>query len=310
MNKQCIFCSTKLVIEVKYEKIKLLMNIKIFKKKHIKNADLTVSALNRSVAHSFFSKSKIKLIYLMGRMKRFYRDYRLPSIASMAFLILLLSFVVIRQFERTSLIALRNEVTDSDNGYSLLLSDDQKDQFTRNDTTETDQPNQSSTSNNTPTNSGSTQSTSPITIVNESPVTSGNGGSGGGGSTGGGGGAVTEPEPFAASINSFTQGNVTLQCSNPSKPNKGSCSKLYTLNAGIRTLNGPGTVNYTWQGTADAVSTSGSIQASESDAITNVSKGVTIVCTKVSTFTLRFTITSPTTSNSNTITVNHNCNEI
>ncbi len=288
------------------------MILKIHRKKHKSNADLTVSALNRSVSHSLFSKSKIRFITFIGRLKRFYRDYRLPSIASMAFLLLLLSFVVIRQFEQTSLIALRNEVSDSDDGYSLLLSDDQKDQFTRNDTTESGQPNQSSTPNSSTNESGSTQTTTPTTTVVNTPTPTGSGGSGSGsgGNTGGGGGTVTQPKPFEASINSFSQGNVLLQCSNPSKPNKGSCSKVYTFNAGIQTLNGPGTVTYTWQSSTDIGSTSGSLLASEGSANTNVSKSVTIICTKVSSFTIQFTIASPVASNSSTISVNHNCNEL
>lgn len=288
------------------------MKIKIFKKKRNKSADLTVTALNRSVSHSFFSKTKIKINSLFSRAKRFYRDYRLPSIASIAFLTLLLIFVVVRQLERTSLIALRNEVTDSDDGYSLLLSDDQKDQFTRNDTTESGQQNQSTTQNNTTADSNTTQNTAqdstPLTIVSENPTPVDIGAGSGGGSSGGG--TVTQPDPFEATVNSFSQASVVLQCANPSKPNKGSCSKIYTFNAGVRTINGPGTVNYTWQGSAEIGNTSGSLRSGTGSAITSVSRSVTQICTKDSSFTMRFTIISPATSNSNVITVNHNCSEL
>lgn len=291
----------------------MLMNIKMHSKKHKSSADLTISDLNRSVSHSIIGKARIRTVSIIGRFKRFYRDYRLPSIASLAFLSIVLVFGVVRQFERTSLVSLRNEVTNGGNGYSILLTADDADQFTRNDTTESQQNNQSTTQNNSP-ESNSTQSTSNsfALVADNTPTTSSDGGtgSGSGGSSSGGGGSVPQANPFDAVIDSFTQGSVTLQCTNPSKPKKGSCSKLYTVNAGIRTLNGPGNVNYNWQSNIDAGNGSGNFSAGEGSAITSVSKGITLSCTKSSSFTIQIALVSPTLSNSNIITINHNCNEL
>lgn len=289
------------------------MNIKRHKKYKV-NSDLTISDLNRSVSHSILGKTRIRILSLVGRIKRFYRDYRLPSIASITFLFIVLAFGVVRQFERTSLIALRNEVTNGGNGYSILLSSDDADQFTKNDTAESQQANQPS-SQNSSSDSNSTQSTSnsfALIADNNPTITIGTGSStGGGGSSGGGGGSsVPQADPFDAVIDSFVQENVSLQCTNPSKPRKGSCSKLYTVSAGVRTLNGPGSVNYNWQSNIDAGNGSGSFLADVGSSITSVSKGITLSCTNVSSFTIQLAIVSPVFINSNTITINHNCNEL
>jgi hypothetical protein len=287
------------------------MHIKIHNKKNKINSEQTISDLNRSVSHSVIGKSKIRLLAVISRLKRFYRDYRLPSIASISFLLIILVFAFIRQLEQTSLLALRNEVTNGGNGYSILLSAESADQFTRNDTSEDQQNNQSTGQNSNP-ESNSTQSTSnSFTITTDnSPTTSNSGGGGSGGSGSGSGGSVPKAEPFAAAIDYFNQGNTSLQCTNPSKPNKGSCSKLYTVSAGIKSSNGPGTVNYVWQSNIDAGNGSGNFIAGDGSSITSVSKGITLSCSKNSSFTIQIALVSPTFSNSNTITINHNCNEL
>jgi hypothetical protein len=306
-----------------YEKIKVLMKIKIHRKKHKPTADMTVSALNRSVSHSYVQKGKIRIYSLINRLKRFYREYRLPSIATMVFLVLLLSLAAVRQLERTSLLALRNEVSEGGNGYSLLLSADQSDQFSRNDTTENEQPNQSDSQNDSA-DSNSTQSTSnAFTVIDGSSTTTtsnntsgtsnntGSGSTGGSGtSSGSGNNTVPQPDPFTTKIDSFSQGAVSLQCTNTSKPNKGSCSKVYTFTAGIQAINGPGLVSYAWQSNIDTGNGTGSYTAGAGSTLTSVNKAITLICTKNTSFTIQFAILSPVFSNSNTISVNHNCNEI
>lgn len=293
------------------EKIIMLMNIKMHITKHKKSSDLTVADLKRSFAHSFFIRAKVKTMAFVGRIKRFYRDYRLPSISTAAFLIIIMMFAAVRQLERTSLIALINEVSGGGNGYSLLLDDDATDMFTRNDTTETEQ-----SSGNIPATETTQSTSNSFTSVSDSPTITtdvGTGGSGNGsGSNGGssGNGGTTQPEPFEAELESFSEGSALLQCSNMSKPSKGSCTKLYSFIAGVKTLNGPGTVNYSWQSSIDAGDGNGSLSATTGLATTSVSKEIILSCSKESSFTILFSIISPAFYSSDTIDVNHNCNEI
>jgi hypothetical protein len=298
----------------------MLMKIKIFKRKHKSNADLTVSALNRSISHSYVRKAKIKTFTLINHIKRFYREYRLPSIASMVFLFLILTLLTVRQLERTSLLALKNDLSEGGDGYSLLLSSDQRNQFSKNDTTENNQTNQS-TSRSSSSDSESDQNTSnTFTVIDSSSTTpssssgsntsSSSGSTGSGGTSGGNSGTVPQSDPFSTRIDSFSQGTVSLQCTNTAKPNKGSCSKVYTFSAGIQALNGPGTVSYSWQSNIDSGNGTGSYLAGIGSTTTTINKGITLICTKNSSFTIQFAVLSPVFSNSNTINVNHNCNEI
>ncbi len=283
----------------------------MFKKNRLSNDQITVSTLNRTISRSFLAKYKIKTTMLAGRVKRFFREYRLPSIATSVFLILLLGLVIVRQLEQTSLISLRNEVTSGENGYSVLLSSDEADQFTRGDTAE--DPGQ--TAGADASNSNSTQNTpSSFNLVVDGSAPTGNGtgtvGSGGG-SGGNGGGSTPVSQPFSAIIESFAQSNVTLVCSNPSKPNKGSCSKTYSFGAGVRTQHGPGNVSYSWQSSIDSGNGTGSFNTDQSGSVlTTASKDINITCTKDSSFTVRFSIVLPSSSNSSVLTTNHNCNEL
>jgi hypothetical protein len=288
------------------------MIIKIHRKKQKPTADLTVSALNRRLSHSYAHKVKIKIFIFINRLKRFYREYRLPSIVSMVFLALLLTLLMVRQLERTSLIALRNEVSDGGNGYSLLLSADQRDEFAKNDTTEDEQANQN-VSGGGLTGENSIQSTSnSFSVIDGSSTSSGSNTTGGTSNTGDNTNDVVieEPKPFSTSIESFSQGATSLQCTNASKPSKGSCSKVYSFNASIRAVNGPGTVSYAWQSNIESGNGTGSYTAGSGNTVTSVNKGITLACNKNTSFTIQFAILSPVFSNSNTISVNHNCNEI
>lgn len=294
-------------------------------KKKSKNptSNQTVDSLRKDVANSVFTKARIKAIALNGRAKRLYHEYRLPTIATGVFLLVLIALGVVRQLEQTSLLALRNEVTNSDDIYATLLTDSEAIEFTRDDTTE--QNSTTTATSSSPSISNSTQSTStPFTFstgTNTSPTsgdddtstggttTPGGGSSGSGGDSGGG---TTPPptDPFTASIDSLAQGSTTLQCANPSKPNKGSCAKVYSFSSNVRTLNGPGTVSYAWQSSTSAGNGSGGFSVGAGSAITAVNKEVSMGCNKPASFTIQLALLSPSFTSSNTITVNHNCNEI
>lgn len=293
------------------------------KKTHHKqnNSEQTIALLNKTVSHSFLKRTRVKIFAVEGKIKKFYRDYRLPSIASLVFLLLILSLTIIRQLEQTSLLALRNEVTEGGAGYSLLISSDESDEFSRG-STEEDTDNLSG-QQTTISNSNSTQSTSnSFTITNSTdlsaPSSGGDSSSAGSNtnddsSAGGSTGEDVTPipvVPFTAKIDSFSQGLVSLQCSNSSKRNKGTCSKVYSFKSGVRTENGPGTVSYSWQSNVEPGNGNGSFLAGAGVSITTVNKEVSLSCTKSSSFTIQFVVLSPTFSNSSPISVNHNCNEL
>ena len=85
---------------------------------------------------------------------------------------------------------------------------------------------------------------------------------------------------------------------------------MYSFTAGIRAVNGPGTVNYAWQSSIEAGNGTGNYTAGAGSTLTSINKGITLLCSKNASFTIQFAILSPVFSNSNTITVNHNCDEI
>jgi hypothetical protein len=296
------------------------MKTKIHRKKQKPISDLSVSDLNRRVSHSLARKIRIKLHAFSNRTKKFYRDYRLPSIASLVFLGILLSVLMVRQLERTSLIALRNEVTDGGNGYSLLLSAEQREQFLADDTSE-DSPNNETTDNSTTNLTTTENNSNSFTVIDGSSTPaisdSGSTGTNTGGSTTNTGGSsdetndspVEQQEPFASKIENFKQGDVSLKCSTP-KPNKGTCSKVYTFSAGVRSLNGPGTVNYAWQSSIDSGNSTGSYSAGEGSTITSVSKTITLLCTASSSFTIQVCNCEPYYLAQTLRLMSTNCNEI
>lgn len=275
-----------------------------------KKAPLAVSSLKHHVGASVFRLARVKYAAYASRFKKFTAEYRLPVIASAIFLLIVSVFGVQRQFERRSLLELINTVSANENGYSNLISADQIDQFTRNDTSESEEAlNQTLTNDDSTRNANvnSTQNTSASFPINNDDWSN----DGGSGSGDGGSGSDPPPSPpFAASIESFAQTNVTLQCNNPSKPKKGTCSKVYGFSAGVRSSNGPGAVSYTWQSDADGGSGSGSFSAASGTSVTALSREVVLACNKSSSFSMSFIINAPSQVASNNINVSHNCNEL
>jgi hypothetical protein len=292
------------------------MKIKKFKKSHKSEQSITVATLRKNISKSYISRLKIRFFAIVSRFKRFYRSYKMPTIATIVFLLVIASLSVVRQLERTSLLALINDVTDGGQRYSSLLSTDQVDEFIRNDTTEqnvgqpesVDRSVSESAQSNSTSFSLDNSNTNPSTTVS---LNTGNQSEGGTDNTGGNNEPpVVSTPPFESSIVSFSRSTTILQCSNPSKRNKGTCSKVYSFNSDIKTSNGPGSVSYDWQSNIASGNGSGNFSVGLGSAITAVSKQVTLGCNKDSSFTLQLAVLSPNTSSSNTITVNHNCNEL
>lgn len=293
--------------------------MKFQKYKNISKSEqpVTVSTLRKNISKSYIGRLKIRFFTILGRFKRFYRAYKLPTIATIVFLLIVISLSAVRQLERTSLLALINDVTDGGQRYSSLLSSDQVDEFIRNDTSEqnvgssesVDQSvSESAQSNSTPFSLENNDASSPSSVSTntgtesesdeENTSTNDNETPG------------VPSLPFESSIASFNRNVTILQCNNPSKRNKGTCSKVYSFNSDINTFNGPGSVSYSWQSNIDSGNGNGNFSVGMGSSITSVSKQVTLGCNKDTSFTLQLSVLSPNTSSSNTITINHNCNEI
>jgi hypothetical protein len=298
---------------------KYTCKMKFQKYKNIKKSEqpVTVSTLRKNISKSYIGRLKIRFFAIPGRFKRFYREYKLPTIATIVFLLVIISLSAVRQLERTSLLALINDVTGGGQRYSSLLSSDQVDEFIRNDTSEqnvgssesVDQSvSESAQSNSTPfsleNNDASSSSPAPTNTGTQSESDEENTSTNDNETPG------VPSLPFESSIASFSRNVTILQCSNPSKRNKGSCSKVYSFNSDINTFNGPGSVSYSWQSNIASGNGNGNFSVGMGSSITSVSKQVTLGCNKDTSFTLQLAVLSPNTSSSNTITINHNCNEI
>lgn len=225
--------------------------------------------------------------------RHFARDYKLPLIATLIFIALIIGAVGYRAAQRSSLANLLEGVSSKDQDYGTLLSNDKTDELKKN------------TNNDLPAATGQTSNTNSLTV---------NTGSSSGNSTttpptagGGGGGTTTPPAQFTASISYFRQDSVTLECANPNNPKIQNCSKKYTFSAGIRSQNGPGTVNYGWRSSMQSAIGDASVSVASGEVVTNVQKVITLACSNVMAFSLQFQIASPSSAQSNTINTIHNC---
>ncbi len=290
----------------------------MLQKKHSQQNDqLMVSSLKKHTSQSIVRRAKVKYFSTLARFKRLRHNYRVPLLATVIFLVLIIVFAAIRQFERTSLIGLINQVSTGSGGYANLLSVDEAQQFSKNDTTELEGQDTSQVNQGFD-DSDSTQSTSTAFAIDSgapasSPTgASGSNGSGGSSGTGGTGATRNEPvpAPFSAKIDSLKQVSTSLQCKNPDKPNANNCSKVYSFSASIQTLNGPGSVSYTWQSNNSAGIGSGSFSAGAGSSVTTISKQITLECRTPTDFSLLVVLVLPAPKTSNTINVSHNCNEV
>lgn len=283
------------------------------KKPTKQNDQLMVSSLKKYVKQSVVSRSKIKYFSLLAHFKRLRHNYRIPLFATILFLLLIIVFASIRQFERTSLIGLINQVSNGSGGYADLLSTDEAQQFIRNDTTELEGED-SNQINAGSDSSDSTQSTSTSFVIDPGETPTPADGPGGGGTNDPDNSDESDndpvPTPFSAEIDSIRRVSTLLQCKNAGRPNKNFCSKVYSFSASIQTKNGPGSVSYSWQSNNSAGSGNGDFNAGLGNSVTTISKQITLECKSPTDFSLLVVLISPNSTASNAENVSHNCNEI
>ncbi len=263
---------------------------------HIKIPHLTLR-------NSWLTETRHLRLPSRARLMRFRREYSLPLVATICFVVVVSGVAVLRASERAALIQLLPSISEINQEYSRLLSGDKADEFTKNQDN-TDSVAATVPGRQTSAPAGSASSTT----INTGTTSSSDGTTTGGGSSSGGGGT---PAPvFSSSITSFQQTSVTLVCDGLVQV-KNKCSKRYVFSAGIRTNNGPGSVNYSWRSNYSIANQDASFSAGAGTANTPLQKQFDIPCkNNDGTYTLQLAVVSPTQAQSSTLSVNHNCNGI
>lgn len=239
-------------------------------------------------------------------VRHFAKEYSLPLIITTIFLILIVVALMIRVSQRSALADLLAGVTSPGQDYGTLLSKDKASDLKKNENTNLPDAvaPAGSPSSLTINPRGTTSTASGSSTGSSTGGTSGSSTTGGGGASTGGG---STPAPvFGVSIASFQQDSATLDCATP-KPKVQTCSKVYVFSSGVRTQNGPGTVNYSWRSNLASAIENGGFAAGSGSGQTTLQKTITIACTDPSSFSLQLEITSPSLTQSATINVNHNC---
>ena len=234
-------------------------------------------------------------VHLSVGLRHFIRDYSLPLIVTIIVVVLLAVAWIARLSERATLAGLLLGAPSSGQDYGTLLSRDKTSAPTRDDTNDP----QAATAEQTNSTANTaqiapTQSSGAATSANTAPAP---------------GGGSTTPLPFSASIASFQQDSVVLECSS-AKQNKGSCYKKYTFSANVRSQNGPGSVSYGWRSNLAGTGENGSFSVSSGSSSTTLQKQITIACTTAGSYTMQIVLTSPAPAQSPIISFTHNCNDI
>lgn len=272
------------------------MHGKIFSFHHGLKLKATSTGLTASTAKLVHRRHKRNQMRPYVRIKLFVHDYSLPLVMTVIFLLLVLFASFVRAAQQSSLADLLAGITDAGKEYGTFISTDKTDDLKKN--SDTGQP-AAGTTAGTP----SSFAVNPNAGGGSSPAPAPASPGGGTGTT------APPPAPFTASIAYFRQDSAALECTTP-KPKKQTCSKRYVFGAGIRTQNGPGTVNYGWRSNLPSAIEAASMSAGSGEAVTPLSKAITLACTSPSTFTLQLALLLPAQVLSANLSVNHNCNEI
>jgi len=230
------------------------------------------------------------------RARRFVLDYSVPVTVTVVFLLIVAVALVLRTSQRSSLAHLLASVTSAGKEYGTLLSKDKTDELKRNDDV------------NQPGDSAPAGSATSFTLNAGNPSSTTNTTASGGSGTGSvsPSPSPTPPPVFSAAIAFFRQDSSELVCTSQNQKLQ-TCSKRYTYSGGIRTQNGPGTVNYGWRSNLSSATEDASISAGAGEVVTTVQKVITLACTAPSSFSLQLVILSPGFTQSPSLQVNHNC---
>lgn len=271
---------------------------------HVKTHKVHHRPLNLPRLHFGASKArrlKFKKLHLHAldsiKAKTFVRDYSLPLVITAILVVLVAGVAIARYSERASLADLLPGVSIGGQDYSTLFSKDKAEEFKKNEASGGESGQNTSTS---------TSGTSAATVALNSGSPGGTSAPGGGTN---GGGTPAPTQPFSSSISSFQQSSVALECTSQ-VPRKNTCSKNYVFNAGVKTFNGPGSVSYSWQSNLGSANENGGFSAGSGDATTTLQKTITLACKNAASHTLKLVINTPTSQQSGTLNINHNCDDV
>lgn len=250
-----------------------------------------------------------------GPVRRLFKDFRLPMVASLIFAVTLLAMLLLRYQEAVVI----SEVLSSTSGqdYGALLNDDKTDDLSRPNTLTSDrpepsagfaEPDQNQPENETFTVSSGNSSSSPPPTPPASPTPSAGGTSPPPPSS-------TPPPaqpppalPFAASIDYLRADGSTKSCDATVSGQPLQCFKRYRFQAGVKTFHGPGSVAYSWQSNSQGANDNGSFSVGPGDGVTTLDKTITVPCQTNQQFvSLQLFLNSPNQDASHKITIPHNC---
>ncbi len=230
-------------------------------------------------------------VHAKHNVRHFVRDYALAVSLTVIFLVLVIVASWIRFSQRASLANLLATASSVTQDITSLVSGDKSTAPARSDVQdETAQAPEGSSASFAINASGSSPG-----------QTAGSNGSSGGG--------TPTVAPFSASIASFRQDNVSLECSKP-VPKRQFCSKRYSFSATVNTKNGPGSVNYGWRSNVVGANQDGSYAAASGVSQQTLQKSVTISCLTDGSYSMQFVIISPTQVQSPTLAITHDCSAI
>lgn len=202
--------------------------------------------------------------YIKKPSNQFLKEYKLPLGASFAFVIVVIALLFSRTVNRIALTDVLGK--NSNNNYSELLSSDNKDNFRKNESIgESATPDSTTPSPTTkPSFTVSPNPTPPPVQTDPGQPT-----------------PPPTPSPFTASILGFGLYKTEYEYCSPDYGGAGTpykCFKKYFYKGRIKTVNGPGTVKYEWEGNFDDINSSDSFSVTSSEAYTDVSNEFKLSC--------------------------------
>lgn len=235
--------------------------------------------------------------YIKKPSNQFIRDYKLPMVISVVFILVVSLLLINRTINKIALAEVFSKTNSND--YNNLLSNNSDNTKTSSNTTadqqEADKP------ANTPF-SIAPSPTTPPTI--QDPLPSPNNPPNQPAPP-----PTPPPMPFGVSVQSLSfVGSELIYCSSGPGGANTPCYRKYFYKSKLQTYNGPGTVKYRWEGTFDEINSNGSYSAGSGDQITTLNKDFQIPCSvPQQTFYIRFLTTEPNESSSAPLSQYHDC---
>lgn len=222
---------------------------------------------------------------------QFFKDYRLPLQATLAFVLIVLTMLFVRTLESRSLANVLANNTNND--YAALISTDETDEFKQNKTEESGSavargPNEPEPPAFTVSPNSEPEPDPPDDDDDndEEPA---------------------PPPPFSAEITNLALDNKKFKCADPNHPTPETCGIEYKFRGEIRAINGPGTVAYAWKSTVPKANKEGQYSAGSGETFTPVYNLFNLRCDEPQEIRIRLRLNEPNTDASDELRVSHEC---